>query len=116
MAEDNPLVGEAAKAGEPVEVHAAATMAGTGKLSPLDGRSEGAIRADYYTRAMSTAVLRANAEGISTDDADQLRPRILAAKDEAKRILDAIAHAEPSSPEQMQLVSELLELCTPPVV
>lgn len=78
MSEDNPLVGEAAKAGHPVEVHAVGAMNGAGRMM-------GPKLAQRINDAMVAAVLECNEEGLSTQDhPDAIRERMLAARERVK--------------------------------
>lgn len=88
--EDNPLVGEAAKAGKPVEVHAVAGMTSTAMLS-TEGSVPGKIRAQLMQQAMSDAVLKACEDGLSLSNPEhavEIRGRMQAARDAVVVILN----------------------------
>lgn len=82
MSKDTPLVGEAAKAGKPVEVHAVAGMTSVAKMGATHHIS-GRTRALLLQKAMSDAVLRACEDGLSVSNpehAPEIRERMLFAR------------------------------------
>ena len=82
MSKDTPLVGEAAKAGTPVEVHAVVSMTSVAKMGATHHIS-GRIRALLLQNAMSDAVLKACEDGLSISNpehAADIRERMLLAR------------------------------------
>lgn len=86
---DTPLVGEAAKAGKPVEVHAVAGMTSVAKMGATHHIS-GRVRALLLQNAMSDAVLKACEDGLSVSNpehAAEIRERMLFARQVVARKL-----------------------------
>ncbi len=74
--------------GTPKVVEAAAVMAGQGALTGPGGKSP---LARIVEAAMSQAVLQANADGISTSQAQEIKARMMEAR---QRVLDAWRNPE----------------------